>query len=83
VQPGIYPDASLVFNKPLTVLPSGTNGEMMQLFGTVQVTGAGASSFQRAYFGSSGANHGRHGQLRWQLFQRHIADYGRGGQLLW
>jgi hypothetical protein len=53
VQPGIYPDASLVFNKPLTVLPSGTNGDMMQLFGTVQVTGAGASSFQRAYFGGS------------------------------
>jgi hypothetical protein len=53
VQPGIYPDASLVFNKPLTVLPSGTNGDMMQFLGAIQVTGAGASSFQRAYFMSS------------------------------
>jgi hypothetical protein len=53
VQPGIYPDASLVFNKPLTVLPSGTNGDMMRFLGAIQVTGAGASSFQRAFFGGS------------------------------
>jgi len=69
VQPGIYPDASLVFNKPLTVLPSGTNGEMMQLFGTVQVPGRARASFQRAYFAAA-CKPRRHGQLRWQLFQR-------------
>src|ERR1017187_807015 len=53
VQPGVYPDASLVFNKPLTVLPSGTNGNPIQFIGTIQVTGAGASSFQQAYFAGS------------------------------
>ena len=53
VQPGVYPDASLVFNKPLTVLSSNTNGDPMQFLGTIQVTGAGAFSFQRAYFANS------------------------------
>jgi hypothetical protein len=53
VQPGVYPDASLVFNKPLTVLVASTNGAVMQFLGNIQVTGAGASSFQQAYFGGS------------------------------
>jgi hypothetical protein len=53
VQPGVYPDANLAFNKPLTVLPTGTNGDMIQFMGTVSVSGSGAVTFQHAYFASS------------------------------
>jgi hypothetical protein len=53
VQPGVYPDTNVVFNKALTVLPSGTNGSPIQFLGTIQVQGPGVSSFQRAYFGTN------------------------------
>ena len=53
VQPGVYPDASLNFDIPLTVLPSGTNGNPIQFMGTIQVTSSGANSFQQAYFGTN------------------------------
>ncbi len=50
VQAGVYP-GNLNFNKPLTVLRSGTN--QIQFLGTVQITGAGNSSFQFSQFGGA------------------------------
>ena len=50
VQAGVYP-GNLNFNKALTVLRSGTN--QIQFMGTVQITGAGNSSFQLSQFASA------------------------------
>lgn len=47
VQAGVY-SGNLNFNKALTVLRSGTN--LIQFLGTVQITGAGNSSFQFSEF---------------------------------
>ena len=76
VQPGIHPDASLVFNKPLTVLPSGTNGDMTQLFGIVQITGAGASTFQSAFFGGNVQITGATGSLFGSYFNGTVQTTG-------
>jgi hypothetical protein len=52
IQPGVYTDASVIFNKPVTVAPSNTTNGPVSFQGAVQIQGSGPSTFQHLYFAS-------------------------------